>query len=94
MTVRQGRLPKGILPQYLHKKPADPCNSAAKCACYTGSIVMAINKEDPEINKKYQKVRVLFQSTSSCNIQAVNVLSSVSKFEETKDRGIGQNKWK
>eukprot|EP00957_Ditylum_brightwellii_P187987 14311969-Ditylum_brightwellii.AAC.1 len=55
---------------------------------------MVTNKEDPEIKKKYQEVHVSFQSTSSCSIQAVNMLSFVSKFEETKKRGIGKNKQK
>eukprot|EP00957_Ditylum_brightwellii_P042774 3238987-Ditylum_brightwellii.AAC.1 len=55
---------------------------------------MVTIKEDPETKKKYQKVHRSFQSTSSCNIQAVNTLSSVSKFEETKEMGIPKNKWK
>eukprot|EP00957_Ditylum_brightwellii_P077950 5924851-Ditylum_brightwellii.AAC.1 len=56
MTVWQGRLPSGVQLQYLHKKPTEPGNSAAKYACYTEPIVMVTNKEDPETNKKYQKV--------------------------------------
>eukprot|EP00957_Ditylum_brightwellii_P205653 15344810-Ditylum_brightwellii.AAC.1 len=64
----------------------------AKCAHCNEPIVIVMNKEDPVTHKKYQKVNVSFQSKSSCNIQAVNMLSSVSKFEETKKRGIGKNK--
>eukprot|EP00957_Ditylum_brightwellii_P077938 5923488-Ditylum_brightwellii.AAC.1 len=88
MTVRWDRLPKGVPLQYFHKKLTDPGNMAAKHAHYNDPIVMAMNKEDPVTHKKYQKVHVLFQSTSSYNIQAVNMLSSISKFEETKERGI------
>eukprot|EP00957_Ditylum_brightwellii_P131088 9999263-Ditylum_brightwellii.AAC.1 len=53
---------------------------------------MVQNVEDPESKKKYQKVHMPFQSTSSCNIQTVNMLSCVSKIEETKERGVGKNK--
>eukprot|EP00957_Ditylum_brightwellii_P203986 15337084-Ditylum_brightwellii.AAC.1 len=74
MTVRWYRLPRGVPPQYFHKKPTDPDNSTANCACYTKPTVVATNKEDKETKKKYQKVHVSFQSTSSCNIQAVNML--------------------
>eukprot|EP00957_Ditylum_brightwellii_P114418 8723270-Ditylum_brightwellii.AAC.1 len=88
MTIRQDRLPRGVPTQYSHKSPTEPGNSTAKCTCYTEPIVMVTNKEEPETKKKYQKVHVSFQSKSSCNIQAVNILSSVSKFEETKERAL------
>eukprot|EP00957_Ditylum_brightwellii_P053050 4022132-Ditylum_brightwellii.AAC.1 len=55
---------------------------------------MVQNVEDPESKKKYQKVHLSFQSTSSCNIQTVNMLSCVSKFEDTREQGIGKNKRK
>eukprot|EP00957_Ditylum_brightwellii_P045068 3418435-Ditylum_brightwellii.AAC.1 len=55
VTVRQDMLPKGVLPQYLCKKPTDPGNLSAKCACYNKQIVMVMNKEDPVTYKKHQK---------------------------------------
>eukprot|EP00957_Ditylum_brightwellii_P040284 3048444-Ditylum_brightwellii.AAC.1 len=55
---------------------------------------MVQNVEDPEFNKKYQKVHVSFQSTSLCNIQTVNMLSCVSKFEDMREQGVGKNKRK
>eukprot|EP00957_Ditylum_brightwellii_P018813 1413878-Ditylum_brightwellii.AAC.1 len=90
MTVRRDRLPRGVPLQYFHMKLTNPGNSGAKCEYYTEPIVMVTNKEDTENKKKYQKVHVSFLSTSSCNIQAANMLSSVSTFEETKERGIGK----
>eukprot|EP00957_Ditylum_brightwellii_P170011 12940326-Ditylum_brightwellii.AAC.1 len=68
MTVRWDRLPKGVSAQYFHKKPNDPDNSEVKCAHYNEPIVMVTNKEDPETQKKCQKVHVSFQSTSSFSI--------------------------
>eukprot|EP00957_Ditylum_brightwellii_P116204 8863572-Ditylum_brightwellii.AAC.1 len=47
---------------------------------------------DKETGSTYQKAHVTFQSTSSRHIQAVNMLSKVSLFEDTKERGIGGNK--
>eukprot|EP00957_Ditylum_brightwellii_P166472 12671618-Ditylum_brightwellii.AAC.1 len=55
---------------------------------------MVQNAEDPESNKKYQKVHMPFQSTSSCNIQTVNMFSCVSKSEDTREQGVGKNKRK
>eukprot|EP00957_Ditylum_brightwellii_P015827 1192065-Ditylum_brightwellii.AAC.1 len=47
---------------------------------------------DEEKDNTYQRVHVTFQSASSCNIQEVNMLSSVSLFEDTKERGMGKIK--
>eukprot|EP00957_Ditylum_brightwellii_P166915 12704819-Ditylum_brightwellii.AAC.1 len=55
VTVMQDRLPRGVPPQYFHKKPTDPGSLAAKYAHYTEPIVMVTNKDDPETKKKYQK---------------------------------------
>eukprot|EP00957_Ditylum_brightwellii_P177127 13493378-Ditylum_brightwellii.AAC.1 len=55
---------------------------------------MVQNVDDPESKKKYQKVHMSFQSTSLCNIQIINMLSCVSKFEDTRELGIGKNKRK
>eukprot|EP00957_Ditylum_brightwellii_P057669 4372825-Ditylum_brightwellii.AAC.1 len=49
---------------------------------------------DEEIGNTYQKVHVTFQSTSPCNIQAVNMLSKLSLFKDTKERGKEKNKCK
>eukprot|EP00957_Ditylum_brightwellii_P186632 14209646-Ditylum_brightwellii.AAC.1 len=54
-TLRWERLPKGVPLQCFHNKPTDTGNSAANCACYNESIVMGMNKEDPETLKTYQK---------------------------------------
>ena len=35
-----------------------------------------------------------FQSTTSCNIQTVNTMSCFSKFEDTREQGVGKNKRK
>eukprot|EP00957_Ditylum_brightwellii_P118351 9026364-Ditylum_brightwellii.AAC.1 len=55
---------------------------------------MVQNVENPESNKKCQKVHISFQSTSSWNIQTVNMLSCVTKFVDTREQGIGKNKRK
>eukprot|EP00957_Ditylum_brightwellii_P207328 15352487-Ditylum_brightwellii.AAC.1 len=92
--MRHDMLPKGVTAQHLYKKATNPGNQAAKCSYFNEAIVMVQNKEDPETKNKHQKEHVSFQSIFSYNIQAVNMLSSVSKFEETKGRGIGKNKHK
>lgn len=40
----------------------------------------------------YTRVHCSFQSTSSCNIHAVNLLNANSRFVQTKERGRGKNK--
>eukprot|EP00957_Ditylum_brightwellii_P184451 14048810-Ditylum_brightwellii.AAC.2 len=50
--------------------------------------------KDEETGNTYQKVNVTFQSTSSCNIQAINILNKVSLFKDSKERGMGENKCK
>ena len=42
---------------------------------------------------EYSKVRVSFQSTSSCNIQGVNSLNEVRQFTTVKTRSMGADKW-
>eukprot|EP00957_Ditylum_brightwellii_P196253 14952909-Ditylum_brightwellii.AAC.1 len=49
---------------------------------------------DGETGNTYQKVHVTFQSTLSCNIQAASMLSKISLFKDTKERGMGKNKRK
>jgi len=83
MTLRHDKLPKEIPAHYLHKNPTDHGNSAVKCSHYNKPIVTVKNIEDPETHIKYKRVRVSFQSTFSCCAPAVNMLSSVSKFEES-----------
>eukprot|EP00957_Ditylum_brightwellii_P156452 11906815-Ditylum_brightwellii.AAC.1 len=78
----------------MHKKTTEPDNQAIRCSHFNEPIVMAQNVEDPESNKKYQKVHMSFQSTSLCNIQTVNMWSCVSKFEDTREQGVGKNKRK
>eukprot|EP00957_Ditylum_brightwellii_P176585 13449170-Ditylum_brightwellii.AAC.1 len=78
----------------MHKKTTEPGNQAARYAHFNEPIAMVQNVEDPESKKKYQKVRVSFQSTSLCSIQTVNMLSCVSKFEDTREQCVGKNKRK
>eukprot|EP00957_Ditylum_brightwellii_P167927 12783015-Ditylum_brightwellii.AAC.1 len=78
----------------MHKKTTEPGNQAVSCTCFNAPIVMVQNIDDPEPKKKYQKVHMSFQSTSPHNIQTINMLSCVSKFEETREQSIGKNKRK
>eukprot|EP00957_Ditylum_brightwellii_P131891 10057740-Ditylum_brightwellii.AAC.1 len=47
-----------------------------------------------ETDNTYKKIHVIFQLTSSCNVQAVNMLSCVSLFKDTTKRRMGGNKHK
>ena len=82
-TVRRDRHPKGVTSQYMHKKITEPMNLAAKCSKFNEPIIMA-HKEKTETKSTNNKVHVSFQSTSSCNIQSVNILSKCFMFEQAK----------
>eukprot|EP00957_Ditylum_brightwellii_P007318 555814-Ditylum_brightwellii.AAC.1 len=88
-TVRRDCLPKGLPAQYMCKEGTENHSQLAKCARFNYPIVMAKKMTDKETGNIYQKVHVIFQSTSSCNIQAVNMLSKVSLFKDIKERGMG-----
>ena len=73
-TVSRDCLKKGVLSQYMHQKGTDTSNLVAKCSRFNEPTIMAQNKIIPETNSTYDKVHVLLQSTSSCNIKYVNML--------------------
>ena len=83
-TVRRDSLPKGVPVQYTHKKVTYPGNLFSKCSRFNEPIIMVHKKKDPENNSIYDKVHVSLQSTSSCNIQSVNMISKCSVFDQAK----------
>lgn len=87
-TNARDKLPKDIPPAYLHKNKTAPKNQAAKVARYAPPIIAV--KDDP--HRRFQRVHVSFQSTSSCNIATVNALNEVFNYVELRERGRGANK--
>ena len=90
-TVQRGRLPKGIPTKYFQKLPTSNGDNSSKVGRFNQPII-ATKDVDIAVGKKYRKVHVSFQSTSSCNIQGVNSLNNVKLFTTVKSRGRGVNK--
>eukprot|EP00957_Ditylum_brightwellii_P070454 5352981-Ditylum_brightwellii.AAC.1 len=74
-TIRCDCLPKVVPAQYMCKKRTKNHSQPARFAQFNHPIVMVRKMTDEEMGITHQKVHVTFQSTSSCNIQAVNMLS-------------------
>lgn len=87
-TSSRNCLPKEIKPEYLQKERTDAKNRPAKIARFSQPIIAV--KDDNE--KKFQRVHVSFQSTSSCNISTVNALNEVYNFVELRERGRKDDK--
>lgn len=90
MTSARNSLPRNIKDEYLHKLKTDPKNKQAKIARFAQPIIAV--KDVEKDGKKYQRVHVSFQSTSSCNISTVNALNEVYNFVELRERGKGISK--
>eukprot|EP00957_Ditylum_brightwellii_P040882 3094394-Ditylum_brightwellii.AAC.1 len=73
-TTRHDCLPK-VPDDYAYKKPTDPKSSAVRGAWFTHPIVMTKRYIYPTTQTSYIQVHVTFQSTSSCNIQLVNMIN-------------------
>jgi hypothetical protein len=78
-------LPNGIPNKYLSKKKRDTSDKT-KVARFNKPIVL-VNKA-----LTYQRVHVLFQSTSSCNLSSVNSLPKTSLYVAQRERGRGEQK--
>jgi len=75
---------------FQYKLKTDPKNKQAKIARFAQPIIAV--KDVEKDGKKYQRVHVSFQSTSSCNISTVNALNEVYNFVELRERGKGISK--
>ena len=91
MTVRRDRLPKGVPSKYIHKDGTD-IKAHSKAESYLKPIVMVKKEKEFEVGHKYEHVHTTFQSTSSCNIQVVNMMNQCSYYNTMKERGAGDNK--
>eukprot|EP00957_Ditylum_brightwellii_P166508 12674237-Ditylum_brightwellii.AAC.1 len=75
-TVSCDCLPKGVSVQYMWKKRIENHSQPTRCAWFNHPILLVKKMIDEETGNTYQQVHVTFQLTSSCDIQAVNMLSS------------------
>ena len=89
-TSARNFLPKSIKREHLHHVKTAPTSKEAKVARFTKPIVAV--KDEETNGKKYQRVHVSFQSTSSCNITSVNALNECDVFVELRERGRGSSK--
>ena len=91
MTCHHDHLPKDIDGKFLHKlkTPVDKCSKAAR---FNPPIVAVKTVAANGDKKKYTRVHVSFQSTSSCNISTVNALNDVKLYIKEKTHGKGDNK--
>lgn len=92
-TVQRSQLPQGIEPQYFQKEATKPGDMRAKVACFNKPITSVKHVKNKDGNYEYHKVHILFQSTSSCNIQCVNSQNKNMLFTRKKSHGMGDRKW-
>lgn len=81
-TARRDRLPKGVPDEYLCKAKTAPGDARARAARFVPPITLT----------QGTKVHISFQSTSSCNLGSVNMMSEVRCFVTEKGRGRGDKR--
>ena len=95
MTCRRDRLPTEIDGKFLHKKKTDSSHKTKVARFFEPVIaVKEVAPGERDEWKKYERVHVSFQSTSSCNFSLVNSLNHCELTREQRERGRGKSKRK
>jgi hypothetical protein len=89
MTNRCGRLPRGITRMYLCKEKTEAKTQRSRVARFNNPITLVKQVPADGDKKSYQCVHSTFQSTSSCNIAALNDLNESCLYVKQKDQGQG-----
>ena len=74
---------KGVPYEYIHQADMDT-KELSKKSRHRQTICMVNKERETEGRDKYERVYTTFQSTSSCNIQVVNIMKQCSYYNVMK----------